>query len=148
MKPAARSLAEGSLALMKLTVADWPSSIGAPGLSVELVSWALGLFGVAIVATITGALVGFVIDFLLKEGQGMGAAGYEGHIVVCGWNPTAKNLIAELQGDDYSVDVVIIADAEKNPAGSGTYFIKGDPTDADASSIPARRSLLFVYSFF
>lgn len=96
-----------------------------------VVSWGLGLFGVAIVATITGALVGFVIDFLLKEGQGMGAAGYEGHIVVCGWNPTAKNLIAELQGDDYDTDVVVIAQADKNPAGPGTYFVKGDATDAE-----------------
>src|SRR4051812_17293731 len=41
-----------------------------------VVSWLLVLFGVAIVATITGALVGFPIDFLLKEGQGMGASGY------------------------------------------------------------------------
>lgn len=96
-----------------------------------VVSWALGLFGVAIVATITGALVGFVIDFLLKEGQGMGASGYDGHIVVCGWNPTAKNLIAELNGDDYRADVVVIAKTEKNPAGSDAYFVKGDPTDAE-----------------
>ncbi|MEX2134171.1 MAG: hypothetical protein WEB67_08515 [Acidimicrobiia bacterium] len=60
------------------------------------VSWLLGLFGVTIVATITGALVGFIIDFLIKEGQGMGASGYEDHIVVCGWNSTARDLIKEL----------------------------------------------------
>ena len=36
-----------------------------------LVSWLLVLFGVAIVAALTGALVGFLIDYLLKEGQGM-----------------------------------------------------------------------------
>ena len=59
-----------------------------------VISWLLVLFGVAIVATITGALVGFLIDFLLKEGQGMGAAGYRDHIVVCGWNSTARELIA------------------------------------------------------
>jgi voltage-gated potassium channel len=45
-----------------------------------IVGWLLGLFGVAIVATITGALVGFVIDFLLKDGQGMGASGYKDHM--------------------------------------------------------------------
>ena len=66
-----------------------------------VISWLLVLFGVAIVATITGALVGFLIDFLLKEGQGMGASGYRDHIVVCGWNSTARELIAELDGDDY-----------------------------------------------
>ena len=94
--------------------------------------WALGLFGVAIVATITGALVGFVIDFLLKEGQGMGAAGYKDHIVVCGWNATARDLLEELSTDAYKGDVVLLHNVESNPAGSGVYFVRGDTTtDAD-----------------
>ncbi|HEU4749871.1 MAG TPA: hypothetical protein VFT54_02315, partial [Acidimicrobiia bacterium] len=82
-----------------------------------LVSWLLNLFGVGIVATATGALVGFVIDFLLKEGQGMGAAGFTDHVVVCGWNSTARDLIDELHTDDYSARVVLIDGAERNPAG-------------------------------
>ncbi|MGA7270579.1 MAG: NAD-binding protein [Acidimicrobiia bacterium] len=94
--------------------------------------WLLGLFGVAIVATITGALVGFVIDFLLKEGQGMGAAGYRDHIIVCGWNTTARDLLAELATDAYDGDVVLIHDSDSSPAGHGVYFVKGDTTnDAD-----------------
>ncbi len=96
-----------------------------------VISWLLVLFGVAIVATITGALVGFLIDFLLKEGQGMGASGYRDHIVVCGWNPTARELIAELQGDDYDKKIVVIHESDKNPAGSGVYFVNGDVTNAD-----------------
>ena len=71
------------------------SYVSSPGGYV--ISWLLVLFGVAIVASITGALVGFVIDFILKEGQGMGASGYRDHIVVCGWNSTARDLIAELE---------------------------------------------------
>ena len=93
------------------------------------VSWLLGLFGVTIVATITGALVGFVIDFLIKEGQGMGASGYEDHIVVCGWNSTARDLIKELSTDDYRAQVVLLCDMERNPGGDSVYFVKGDPTD-------------------
>lgn len=93
------------------------------------VSWLLGLFGVTIVATITGALVGFVIDFLIKEGQGMGAAGYENHIVVCGWNSTARDLIKELSSDDYRAQVVLLCDMERNPAGDSVYFVKGDPSN-------------------
>lgn len=93
------------------------------------VSWLLGLFGVTIVATITGALVGFIIDFLIKEGQGMGASGYEDHIVVCGWNSTARDLIKELSGDDYQAQVVLIGSMERNPAGDSVYFVKGDPTN-------------------
>ena len=96
-----------------------------------LVSWLLVLFGVAIVATITGALVGFVIDFLLKEGQGMGAAGYRDHIVVCGWNSTARDLISELSGDEYEHRIVVLHASDKNPAGSDAYFVNGDVTDAD-----------------
>ena len=96
-----------------------------------VISWLLVLFGVAIVASITGALVGFVIDFILKEGQGMGAAGYRDHIVVCGWNSTARDLINELSGDEYEHRIVVVHDSDKNPAGSDAYFVSGDVTDAD-----------------
>jgi voltage-gated potassium channel len=93
------------------------------------ISWLLILFGVAMLGMITGALVAMVIDFLLKEGQGLGASGYRDHIVVCGWNATARDLIAELRGDDYTAKVVVVADVEKNPAGDGVYFVHGDPSN-------------------
>jgi len=93
------------------------------------VGWLLGLFGVAIVATITGALVGFVIDFLLKEGQGMGASGYRDHIVVCGWNSTARDLIGELTKDEYGTKIVLLHDSERNPADDAVYFVRGDTTN-------------------
>jgi voltage-gated potassium channel len=96
-----------------------------------ITSWLLNLFGVAIVATVTGALVGFVIDLLLKEGQGMGAAGFNDHVVVCGWNSTARELIDELRSDDYDVRVVVIDPAERNPAGDGVYFVRGDGANED-----------------
>lgn len=63
-----------------------------------VVGWFFSLFGVAIIGTLTGALVALVIDFLLKEGQGLGASGYRDHIVVCGWNATARDPIDELRG--------------------------------------------------
>jgi voltage-gated potassium channel len=96
-----------------------------------LASWLLVLFGVAIVAAITGALVGFLIEYLLKEGMGMGAAGFRDHIVVCGWNSTARELVTELEGDEFTTKVVVIHDSDKNPAGDGVYFVSGDITRAD-----------------
>lgn len=95
----------------------------------RFIGWLLILFGVAMLGTITGALVALVIDFLLKEGQGLGASGYKDHIVVCGWNTTARDLINELRGDDYKSRVVVLADLEKNPAGAGVYFVRGDATN-------------------
>jgi voltage-gated potassium channel len=80
---------------------------------------------------ITGALVAMVIDFLLKEGQGLGSAGHKDHIIVCGWNSTARDLIDELKGDDYPQKVVVLVDMDKNPAGSGVYFVRGDATNAE-----------------
>ncbi len=97
----------------------------------RIIGWLLILFGVAMLGMITGALVAMVIDFLLKEGQGLGASGYKDHIVVCGWNTTARDLIAELRGDDYQQKVVVIADAEKNPAGEGVYFVRGDAANEE-----------------
>src|SRR4249919_1207209 len=97
----------------------------------RVVSWLLILFGVAMLGMITGALVAMVIDFLLKEGQGLGASGYKDHIVVCGWNTTARDLIEELRGDDYDHKVVVLADVDKYPAGAGVYFVRGDATNSE-----------------
>ena len=97
----------------------------------RLIGWFLILFGVAMLGMITGALVAMVIDFLLKEGQGLGASGYKGHIVVCGWNSTARDLINELRGDEYTSKVVVLADVDKNPAGEGVYFVRGDATNEE-----------------
>mgnify|MGYP006198846391 CR=1 FL=1 len=105
------------------------SYVSSPGGFV--VGWVLAFFGVAMVAAMTGAIVGFVIDYLLKEGQGMGAAGYTDHIVVCGWNETARDLIEELKGDEFTTKVVVLHDAERNPAGDGVYFVRGDITSTD-----------------
>jgi len=96
-----------------------------------VIGWFLAFFGVAIVAALTAALVGFVIDYLLKEGQGMGAAGYEGHIVVCGWNSTARELVEELKGDEFTAKIVLVHDSENNPAGMGVYFVRGDVTNGN-----------------
>ena len=96
-----------------------------------MIGWVLAFFGVAIVAAMTGAVVGFFIDILLKEGQGMGAAGYRDHIVVCGWNTTARDLIEELKGDEFTTKVVVLHDAERNPAGDGVYFVRGDITSTE-----------------
>jgi voltage-gated potassium channel len=106
-----------------------PGFVTSPG--GRVVGWLLILFGVAMLGMITGALVAVVIDSLLKEGQGLGASGHRDHIVVCGWNSTARDLIDELRGDDYKQKIVVLADTDKNPAGSGVYFVRGDSTNAD-----------------
>lgn len=58
----------------------------------------------------------------------MGASGYRDHIVICGWNPTARDLVAELGSDEYGAEIVLIHDSEHSPAPDSVYFIRGDKT--------------------
>ena len=53
------------------------------------------------------------------------------HIVVCGWNATARELIDELQGDEFTTARSCCTTSERNPAGAGVYFVRGDVTNAD-----------------
>ncbi len=105
---------------------------GDPGYVASPVGWALSwsliLLSLTLLAVATGAIISFVIDVVLKEGKGMGAAGYEGHIVICGWNASAREVIGELQGDEYAAKVVLLAEGDSNPFGAGVYYVAGDPT--------------------
>jgi voltage-gated potassium channel len=96
-----------------------------------LVSWLLIFLGLVLLGIATGVLIAFMIDLVLKEGRGMGAAGFRGHIVVCGWNANARELVEELRGDDYQSKIVLVHPAERNPAGTGLYFVSGDPSNTE-----------------
>ena len=93
----------------------------------RLVSGALILSSLTFLAIVTGLIIGFIVDVLLKEGQGMGVAGMSGHIVVCGWNATAREVITELRADDPHRQVVLLADLERGPTGSTAHYVRGDP---------------------
>lgn len=94
-----------------------------------LLSWGLTILGLTMLAAATGLLIGFIIDLVMKEGQGMGASGYRDHIVVCGWNRNAQELIEELEGDEFHAKVVLLHEAERNPSRGKVYFVNGDPSD-------------------
>ncbi|MFL5756198.1 MAG: potassium channel family protein [Chloroflexota bacterium] len=87
--------------------------------------------GLIMIGLVTGTIIAVIIDFLLKEGQGLGASGFRDHIVICGWNPTAREAIDELRGDAYKRRLVLIDDAERNPAEKLVYYVRGDPTNAE-----------------
>lgn len=59
----------------------------------------------------------------------MGASGYKEHIVICGWNATARDLITELSGDAYEAKIVLLADLERSPAGNDVYFVRGSSSN-------------------
>ena len=83
------------------------------------------------IGLVTGAIIAVIIDFLLKEGQGLGASGFRDHIVICGWNPTAREAVDELRSDTYKRKLVLIHDAERNPAEKLVYYVRGDPSNGE-----------------
>ena len=87
--------------------------------------------GLVMIGLITGAIIAVIIDFLLKEGQGLGASGFRDHIVICGWNPTAREAVDELRSDTYRRKIVLIHDAERNPAEKLVYYVRGDPSNGE-----------------
>jgi len=106
--------------------------------------------GVLMLGLVTGAIIAVIIDFLLKEGQGLGASGFRDHIVICGWNATAREAIDELRGDAYKRKLVLIHDAERNPAEKLVYYVRGDPTNGEdlerAGIVDAEAALVFPAS--
>lgn len=96
----------------------------------RLLGAGLVVMSLTLVALISGLLISFIIDVVLREGQGMGSAGFQDHIVVCGWNPSAREMLDELRVDQAALQVVLLCGAEQNPAGPDVYFVRGDPTNA------------------
>jgi voltage-gated potassium channel len=115
-----------------------------------LIYTGLIVIGVLILGLVTGAIIAVIIDFLLKEGQGLGASGFRNHLVICGWNATAREAIDELRSDDYKRRLVLIHDAERNPAEGAAYYVRGDPTNAEdlerADIADAEAALVFPAS--
>jgi len=60
----------------------------------------------------------------------MRASGFRDHVVVCGWNSTAADLIRELRGDVREVRIALIHYGDRDPAGEGVDCVKGDPANA------------------
>ena len=87
--------------------------------------------GLIMIGLVTGAIIAVIIDFLLKEGQGLGASGFREHIVICGWNPTAREAVDELRSDTYKRKLVLIHDAERNPAEKLVDDVRGDLLNGD-----------------
>ena len=106
--------------------------------------------GVLMLGLVTGAIIAVIIDFILKEGQGLGASGFRNYIVVCGWNATAREAIEELRSDDYKRRIVLIHESERNPAEGQVYFVRGDPSNTDdlarADIADAEAALVFPAS--
>lgn len=116
-----------TLTLLDVTDPDFfPTTVGGRLIGLFLTSLStvlLWLFS-AIVVTI-------VLDVVLKEGQGMGRTKCKNHIIICGWNETAEEIIEQLHNADPAKPVVVLAEVEMKPVNyAWVDFVRGDPSDS------------------
>ncbi|MBI5877715.1 MAG: NAD-binding protein [Chloroflexi bacterium] len=110
-----------------------------------------GVAGSALKGIFTAAVASAFVNRLILEGKGLGDFDVKGHILVCGWNSYAKEMVKVLQQEAYGhgVDVVLLADLPENPLpNTHIKFVRGDPTlDADlqrASADAATSAILLA----
>jgi voltage-gated potassium channel len=76
-------------------------------------------------------VVTIVLDVVLKEGQGMGSTKCRNHIIICGWNETAGEIVEQLHSADSNKPVVVLAELEMKPLNyTWIDFVKGDPSNS------------------
>ena len=92
------------------------------------------IFGIALVGLFTANIAAIIVEKKLKEGLGLEALTVKDHIIICGWNYKAEQIVKELHNDEAPIKypVVIISnqiDEHPIPDNDLVDFVKGDPSD-------------------
>jgi voltage-gated potassium channel len=97
----------------------------------RLVGLFLSSFSTVLLWLFSAIVVTIVLDVVLKEGQGMGRARHRNHVIICGWNETAEEIIEQLHNADPKKPVVVLAELETKPVNyTWIDFVKGDPSNS------------------
>ncbi len=89
--------------------------------------------GVSLAAMATGAIASKLVEYVIRKGSGMGTAKYKNHIVICGWNSQAAEILRELHADEVEEKrpIVILAELDATPTRDPLVtFIRGIPSDS------------------
>lgn len=89
------------------------------------------LAGIGLLGTFTAGLATFMVNAKLEGFRGMRAVDCTNHIVICGWNHKAQEILAELHSDAETTPrpVVLMANVAEAPVeASGFFFVRGDVT--------------------
>lgn len=83
-------------------------------------------------ALLVAAIVSGFVNRVLTRGKGVKRVNLENHVIICGWNSRAHQIIEVLERDAYGAGapLVLLAPLEQNPFKDEVKFIHGDPSSA------------------
>ena len=109
------------------TVGYGDISPGTPG--GRLVAVGLMVCGIGLLSVLTATVATQLIEHQSKRDRGVKQVREKGHVLLCGWNHTAADVLANLEADRRDVPVVILADLERRPVeDEGVGFVRGGVT--------------------
>ncbi|MBD3183624.1 hypothetical protein GF312_15140 [Candidatus Poribacteria bacterium] len=99
----------------------------------RIVAVVVMIFGIGFLGMFTATIASIFVERKIRQDKGLKALkGLKNHILLCGWNYSATEIISEIHADDKTKDIVIIASLDENPVDNEqVYFVKGDPADLD-----------------
>ncbi|MGB9596137.1 MAG: potassium channel family protein [Candidatus Poribacteria bacterium] len=89
------------------------------------------LFGIGFIGLFTASIASVFVERKLRQDRGLKALkNLKGHILICGWNYNAKEIISEIHLDNREREIVIIANLEEKPIDEDhIHFVRGNPAD-------------------
>ena len=96
----------------------------------RLIVFLLSVFGVALFGVVFAEVLQRLINNQLKEMLGMSTCKFHHHTIICGWNTRGPHLVEQLTASGNNLSLI----AEERPQNlrSGIFFVRGNPSDADA----------------
>ena len=106
----------------------FPKSVGG-----RVVGVVVMIFGIGFLGMFTATIASIFVERKMRQDRGLKALkGLKNHILLCGWNYTADEVISEIHADDETRDIVIVANLDENPMDAAHVdFVRGDPADMD-----------------
>jgi len=106
----------------------YPQTIGG-----RIIGVVVMIFGIGFLGMFTATIASIFVERKMRQNRGLKALkGLKNHILLCGWNYTADEVISEIHADDKTKEIVIVANLDENPVdATHVEFVRGDPADMD-----------------
>ena len=91
------------------------------------------IFGIGFLGMFTATIASVFVERRIRQDRGLKALkGLKNHVLLCGWNYAASEVISEIHADDPAKEIVIVANLDEKPVDAQHVdFVRGDPADMD-----------------